>query len=498
MNTFKRNQTLFVLMCVTLALAVTISNVNASPTQKVGTDFAAIDAYVTTQRNALGIPGMALGIVQSGQIVHLQGFGAADSSGRTVTPQPPFYIASVTKSFTALAVMQLVEAGKIDLDAPVQKYLPWFELADKAASATITVRNLLNHTTGISTIDGNRFLSSQEGLEETVRGLNSIQLYNPVGTTFQYSNLNYIIAGLIVEKVSGLSFADYVTQHIFNPLGMRHSYASRAPALADGLAKGHHYMFGHAFEREYAVPPAGVSEGYLIASVEDMTHFLIANLSDGRYGDTSVLSAQGIAELHAPAVPAGGDTQYAMGWVVSTLDDKPIVWHTGDSGHFHSVVILMPDRGSGIVLLANASGFEQLEQVDGIAMGVFSLLNGKVPAPFSLPGKSRFLYWAILLTPLLMILGMVYSWRYWRNKGIAHILLIVLLYSGVALIWLFAVPRLTNSPIWSGLLVIHPEVAYSLIVGVMLGIGWSVSYTVMNLRSRRMNAAMNTSVKIDI
>jgi CubicO group peptidase (beta-lactamase class C family) len=482
MNTLKGYRMFLALVCLTLALVLTIGNVKASPTLQTETDFTAIDAYVTEQMNDLGIPGMALGIVQDGKIVHLQGFGVADSSGRAVTPQTPFYIGSLTKSFTALAVMQLVEAGKIDLEASVQTYLPWFELADKEASAKITVRNLLNHATGISTKDGNRFLSSQQGLEEIVRGLNSIQITQPVGTTFQYSNLNYSIAGLIVEVVSGQSYADYVTQHIFEPLDMRHSYASRTPALADGLAAGHHYMFGHAFEREYAVPPSGVPEGFLIASVEDMTHYVIAHLSDGRYGDTSILSAQGIAELHAPAIPMGGDQHYAMGWVVGTADGIPLVQHSGDSGNFHSVAVLMPDRGSGFILLANASGFVQLWQVEGIAGGIYNVLNGKTPAPVSLPIHVRFLYWAVMLTPLLMILGIVYSWRYWRSKGVGHILLIVLLYGGVALLWLFLVPQLTESSIWTANRINHPELAYAVLASAVLGIGWSVIYTAMNLR----------------
>jgi CubicO group peptidase (beta-lactamase class C family) len=278
MNTFKWNRIFFALICLTLVLALPIGNVKANPTLQGETDFAAIDAYVTEQMNDLDIPGMALGIVQDGQIVHVQGFGVADSSGRTVTPQTPFYIGSVTKSFTALAVMQLVEAGKIDLDAPVQIYLPWFELADKEASAMITVRHLLNQTTGISEKDGNRFWPSQQGLEETVRGLDTIQLAQPVGTTYQYCNINFMITGLIVEKVSGQSYADYVTQHIFEPLDMRHSYASRAPALADGLAEGHIYMFGRVFRDEGPMPPANLPAGTLIASVEDLSHYLIAQL----------------------------------------------------------------------------------------------------------------------------------------------------------------------------------------------------------------------------
>jgi CubicO group peptidase (beta-lactamase class C family) len=111
--------------------------------------FAAIDVFVEAERQAQGIPGVALGIVHNGEIVHLQGFGWADGSGRPVTPTSLFQVNSVAKSFTATAVMQLVEAGKVGLDAPVQRYLPSFRVADPTASAQITVRHLLTHTSGI-------------------------------------------------------------------------------------------------------------------------------------------------------------------------------------------------------------------------------------------------------------------------------------------------------------------------------------------------------------
>src|SRR6266487_95078 len=112
-------------------------------------DIAKIDAYVSAQMQANHIPGVALGLVHNDQIVHLRGFGSADSTGRAVTPHTPFMIGSVSKSFTALAIMQLVEAGKVELDAPVQRYLPWFRVADPAASARITVRHLLYQTSGL-------------------------------------------------------------------------------------------------------------------------------------------------------------------------------------------------------------------------------------------------------------------------------------------------------------------------------------------------------------
>ena len=106
--------------------------------------FAAIEHYVQGEMAAQRIPGLALGIVEDDRITYLRGFGTADDSGRPVTPKTPFIIGSLSKSFTALAIMQLVEAGKIELDAPVQRYLPWFRVANEGASAAITVRDLLN------------------------------------------------------------------------------------------------------------------------------------------------------------------------------------------------------------------------------------------------------------------------------------------------------------------------------------------------------------------
>ncbi len=136
-----------------LALIPLVQSVQAaSSTGKP--DFATIDSYIQAQLDEARIPGLALGIVQGDQIVHLKGFGKANDSGGAVTPQTPFLLGSLSKSFTALAVMQLVEAGKIELDAPIARYLPWFRVADPVASARITVRQLLNQTSGISTDTG--------------------------------------------------------------------------------------------------------------------------------------------------------------------------------------------------------------------------------------------------------------------------------------------------------------------------------------------------------
>ena len=145
-----------------------------------GPDLAAIDRYVRSEMDAQRIPGLALGIVHGDRIVHVQGFGQADRSGRQVTPETPFLIGSVTKSFTALAIMQLSEAGRVQLDAPVQRYLPWWRVADPDASTQITVRHLLYQVSGLSKATGNAYATSGDthdsALEDRVRALRDAEL----------------------------------------------------------------------------------------------------------------------------------------------------------------------------------------------------------------------------------------------------------------------------------------------------------------------------------
>jgi len=482
MNIQKIYRLFLPLICLTMTFMLIAEPVNASPSQQSETDFAVIDAYVEKQMDNLNIPGMALGIIQDSQIAHLQGFGVADSAGRAVTPQTPFYIGSVTKSFTALAVMQLVEEGKINLDATVQTYLPWFTLADQEASAKITVRHLLNQTTGIAEQDGNRFWSSQLDLEEQVHQLDTIKLSHPVGSTYEYCNINFMIAGLIVENVSGLSYTDYVTEHIFEPLEMDHSYASRELALADGLAEGHIYMFGHIFSDEGPMPPANLPAGTLITSVEDLSRYAITHLNEGKYHDKAIVSPQGMAELHARAIFIGGEQYYAMGWHVGKVDSISYLLHAGDAGRNHTIVILMPDQNSGLILLANASGFVQSEQVNEMGRELFYMLNGKPAAPVTLPLSLQLQYGGLLLTPLLQILGIVFVWRKRQHINVFGFLLTIILNLAVVLsLFGFSLSRM---PLPS-MLVFDPDIGYALVIVAVLGIGWSAIFTVIFLMRRR-------------
>ena len=301
----------------------------------------------------------------------------------------PSSSARLTKSFTALAVMQLVEAGKIDLDAPVQRYLPWFRVADPQASAQMTVRHLLNQTSGLPTSSGEIHLAdfddSPGAAERQARALSTLMLTRPVGSAFEYSNANYNLLGLIIEAASGESYADYIQKHIFTPLDMSHTYTSQAMAKQNGLAVGHRYWFAIPFAApNLPIPHGSLPAGQLISSAEDMAHYLIAHLNGGRYGDVQILSGAGIDELHrgAAEVSAMGRSlgQYGMGWFVDDIGQTKLVWHSGTLPHFGAYMALLPEQKKGVVLLFNACQHWMTPVLADVGSGVAALLAGDQPA----------------------------------------------------------------------------------------------------------------------
>ena len=387
--------------------------------------YEAIDAYVAGQLRRLNIPGAALAIVEGDRIVHLRGFGQARPSGETPTPQTPFALGSTTKSFTALAVMQLVEAGKVELDAPVQRYLPWFRVADPQASAQMTVRHLLNQTSGMSALAGTVCLGDlddrPDAAERQARALSTLKLNHPVGTHFQYCNLNYNVLGLIIEAASGQPYAEYVQAHILAPLDMTHTYTSPTVAQQNGLGMGHRYWFGIPFAApDVPFPLSALAAGGLLSTSEDMAHYLIAHLNGGRYGEAQVLSSAGIDEMHRGVaeqrVMDAAVTTYGMGWFVNPIGDTTLVAHGGNVPNFSSFLGLLPEQKKGVALLVNADHglpFILMEVGERVA----EMLAGQQPSPIQL-GFLPWMFRATLLIPLFQLASVVATLlllRRWRQ-----------------------------------------------------------------------------------
>ncbi len=386
-----------------------------------------IDAYVEEQMHRLKMPGISLAIIEGNKIVHLRGFGQARPGGEAPSPHTPFILCSLTKSFTALAVMQLVEAGKVDLDAPIQRYLPWFRVAHPHPSAQITVRHLLNQTSGLTTSSGwiplANFDNSPDATERQARAMASLKLTRPVGSAFEYSNSNYNLLGLIIEVASGESYPDYIQNHIFTPLDMSHSYTSQAIAKQNGLAVGHQYWFWFPFPLHNLPNPRGsLPSGQLISSSEDMAHYMIALLNGGHYKEVQILSDSGITQLHtgvAEDIKMGISMgKYGMGWYVSKIAQTKIAWHHGSAPDFASYMALLPEQNKGVVLLINADHFMMNLTVAEVGQGVATLLAGEQPAPIQL-GFIPWVMRSLLLIPVIQIIGVVTTLRlldYWRQN----------------------------------------------------------------------------------
>jgi len=387
-----------------------------------------IDAYVEQQLKALNVAGASLAILEGDQITHMKGFGVSSPAGKTPTPQTLFYICSLTKSFTALAVMQLVESGKIELDERVQHYLPWFALADSRAAAQLTVRHLLNQTSGLpiktewqTLVD---FDSSPNATEKQVRQLATFKPSRPVGSKFEYTNTNYNLLGLIVEAASGEKYADYVQSHIFDPLDMNHSYTSKAMARNDDLSSGYISWFGVPSPVPNLPAPTGsLPSGQIISCAEDMAQFLIAQLNGGSYRGIQILSAEGIAAMHRPAADAttvGIPLGYGMGWFSEKTSEGARIWHDGTAPDYFAYMALLPEQNKGMILLINTNelilNFAAFSFLGG---DIASLLAGAQPPTRSwamIPWILR----AFLLIPLLQILGVlviVRAVRRWRQDA---------------------------------------------------------------------------------
>lgn len=381
------------------------------------TAYDAIDAYVEEQVRYLSIPGVSMAVVEGDRLVHYRGFGRAHLNGEAPNLQTPFFIGSVTKSITALAIMQLVEAGNIELDAPVQHYLPWFHVADPEASAQITVHHLLNHTSGLSMMQGQQILADldkgPDATEHQLRALSTCNLSYPVGQKFAYNNTNYNLLGLLIEAASGEAYSEYIQEHIFNPLEMKHSYFSKPVAQQNGLAMGHRYWFGYPIPAPNLPQPIGsLPSGQLISCAEDLAHFLIAQLNGGVYGDVQILSEAGINEMHRGTVEmiemGLSIGSYAMGWESRVVGNTTIVSHSGIVPDFGAFAGLVPEQKKGIILLYNANHAMIKLTFDEFGIGASERLAGENPST-KIFSFTPWLMRSMALIPVLQIVGAMLS-----------------------------------------------------------------------------------------
>jgi len=343
---------------------------------------ASIDGYVQDALESTGLPGVSVVVTHGDEIVRATGAGH-DSLGHPVTPDTPMRVASVSKSFTAAAVLTL----GIDLDKPVSTWLPF--------PRGITVRQLLNQTSGIadSSVDIAQ-LTSARTLAEYVSRLAPISPAAPPGTTWAYSNVNYDVAARLVEVVSGRPFEEYMRTAVFGPLGMRDS------SVGGWAADGYNSLFGMWFSRpELADGPAVNGAGAVVTTARDMGRWLIAQTGHGPWPDSMLRT------MHSPSTV----DDYGMGWAP---DDNGLLVHSGNLWTYNAIQAIDPKTGYGYAVMTNGAGLS--DDTAGILDGLVALTRGEKPET---PGGSRQLMeWVLaalaVLAVALGVLGVVRARRW--------------------------------------------------------------------------------------
>ncbi|WP_158607938.1 serine hydrolase domain-containing protein [Nocardia panacis] len=354
-------------------LGLTVPGVAAAGTDPRGLDPAAVDRFIEDYRAHTGLPGVTVAITKGREVVHTAGYGH-DSSGAALTAHTRMPIASLSKSFTALGLLQLVEAGRVELDAPVRRYLPEFHTADSRGER-ITVRQLLNQTSGMAdTAYPDLRMPQAHDLTGAVERLGEARLADDPGTRFHYHNPNYQVAARIIEVVSGIPYAQYLRERVLTPLGMRDTDTVNTAADAKDVAHGYIRVFGLPVAEPEPDWFVGGSHG-MITTAADIAQWLIAQNNGGTaQNGTSVLSPTSIELTHKPSERE----DYGMGWWQGKSDDAVRIYHTGDWFTYTAEQILLPESGYGIAILAD-TGLAVEGDVSVLANGLVALAQGHEP-----------------------------------------------------------------------------------------------------------------------
>src|SRR5438132_390099 len=337
------------------------------------------------------VPGVALAVVQDGKVIYAKGYGYRDLEQKLpVTTATLFPIGSITKSFTALTFAILKSEGKVDWDKPVRSYLPEFQMNDPVASEQATPRDLFAHRTGLPRHDL-VWYSSDFSREDLVGRLHDLKPNKGFRSAYQYNNLTVMTMGYLEGKLTGLGWEGSIREKIFAPLGMSHSDLSVADieraddhALPYELKK--EVVTKVPFHNIDAIGPAGA----INSSVDDMAHYLIFQLGEGRYDGKPIVAESNLREMHSPqtaipdpppafSLPGLGHFSYGLAWVVTSYRGHNLVWHNGGIDGFYALLSMLPEDHMGVVVLTNLPHGQTPEV---LAYNVYDHLLGLDPLPW--------------------------------------------------------------------------------------------------------------------
>jgi CubicO group peptidase (beta-lactamase class C family) len=368
---------------ILLALVLATTRIASSQSSDLAEKLAKIEKEIEEKRKQLGVPGVAVAIVKDDKVIFQKGFGWRDVERKLpVTADTLFAIGSCTKAFTAMAAVISQDTGKLSLDDSPKKHLAYFKLQDTEADAKITVRNLLDHSSGLMRSD----LVALPGVlnrEEVIKVAGLAKPTAKLREKFQYQNTMYSAAGEVVAKANGTTWEKFIGERIFKPLGMKSSNTSiKEMSRASDHATGYWLDDKIATKAPFNDLRNIAAAGAINSNVKDMAQWIRLMLGDGVFEGKRLVSEKGYMDIVTRHMKMGDDG-YGLGWALGTRNGHPVIAHGGGVDGFNSLVELMPDQKLGFVVLINAPAQDGLAYM--ISSAVYDNLVEKPETPTAAP-----------------------------------------------------------------------------------------------------------------
>lgn len=378
-------------LMITILLMGCFHSPPPKPETRVPGDYSYTNEYIRwfvhQQMKKHDVTGLSLALVDDQRIVWAEGFGYADKAHNVpATPETLYRAGSITKLFTATAIMQLVERGLIDLDQPLTTYLPEFSVKTRFPdSSPITMRHILTHHSGLprDMLRG-MWSSTPQPFATVLDDLTTSYVLHPPNYIFSYSNLGMTVLGHVIERMSGMPYATYVSRKIFEPVGM--TTASIETGVAASPLMAHAYNKG---KEEPELPLREIPAGGLNASVVDLARFVQMVIAQGRAGDQQVVKPETLKLMLTQQnqdVPLDLDLKMGLGWGLSGVPelkvDGTVASHGGATFHYNGHLVTLPDHKLGAVVMSNSSTGREI--VGKIAA---ALLTSAIEVKSGIPSK---------------------------------------------------------------------------------------------------------------
>jgi CubicO group peptidase (beta-lactamase class C family) len=313
--------------------------------------FQAVTDETTNGMQRLPIPGLAVGVWHDG-IEQAAGFGTTSvENPLPVTPETLFQVGSISKTFTATALMMLREAGKVDLDKPIRAYLPDFHLSDESVAARVTIKHLLTHTGGWLGDYFNDFGFGDDALAKMLIEIAKLPQFTPLGEVWSYCNTGFNIAGRIIEVITGQTYEAAIKEMILDPLGMNMTFYFPHDVMTQRFAVGHEIVNRAAkVARPWPIGRAGHPVGGVVSTVIDLLKYARFHMGDG----SGLLKPESIKLMQTPIVTGSGLDVFALSWFITPIGEVHVLRHGGATHGFTADFTIVPSRQFAITTLTNS------------------------------------------------------------------------------------------------------------------------------------------------